>query len=325
MHENTNKNRIPLISISIPVFNEQLNIEELYKRVCSVATSMKDKCDMEFVFTDNNSEDDTWSLLTKLSLIDKRVKAIKFSKNVGFQNSIFANYMHTSGDAVMQIDADLQDPPEMLEDFFNLWMSGYSVVYGIREKREEGFFFNNLRIFGYWLVNKLSEHSIPKGAGDFRLLDRKVVDALVKCRSINPYIRGIIPGLGFKQIGIRYDRSARAHGESKFSALEVIKLGVTGIFNHSNIPLRIATYTGIVILFLSFIGSIYYIFLKIYSPNMQVGLASIHILVLFGIGLQSLLLGVLGEYLLRIYTIIRKDPIAIVDSALNLDSGKLKL
>lgn len=133
--KNNLANRKPLISISIPVLNEAENLPSLYSRLCELADKMSEKCDLEFVFSDNHSDDNTWELLSELADKDPRVKAISFSKNYGFQRSILANYMHTKGDAVMQIDADLQDPPEMLESFFELWQQGFHVVYGIRKKR----------------------------------------------------------------------------------------------------------------------------------------------------------------------------------------------
>jgi glycosyltransferase involved in cell wall biosynthesis len=286
---------------------------------------MADRCRLEFLFTDNHSSDATWEKLGTLARGDPRVRAIRFSKNVGFQRSILANYMHACGDAVMQIDADLQDPPELLERFFQLWREGYHVVYGVREKRPEGRLINTFRKFGYWAVDKLSEHPIPRDAGDFRLVDRKVINALQRYRSSNPYLRGLIAGVGFKQIGVRYERSARVAGASKFNVAQLIRLGLTGVFNHSVLPLRIATYGGLFLLGLTALGAIYYVLLRVFHPDLPRGLASIHILVLFGIGFQSLLLGILGEYLLRIYLILRAEPVAIAEDTLNLAPAEIKL
>ncbi|RMO49057.1 Glycosyl transferase, group 2 protein [Pseudomonas amygdali pv. eriobotryae] len=173
--ENLMSGKRPLVSISIPVLNESGNIEALYSRLDALATRMKDRCDLEFVFSDNHSDDNTWMMLAELAAKDPRVKAIRFSRNYGFQRSILANYMHTKGDAVMQIDADLQDPPEMLEEFFARWQEGHEVVYGVRRKRPEGWLLNNFRRLGYWAIDKVSEHPIPRDVGDFRLIDRKVV------------------------------------------------------------------------------------------------------------------------------------------------------
>ena len=315
----------PLISLSIPVLNEAENLDALYLRLKSVSDKMEERCEIEFIFSDNHSSDGTWDKLIELTKIDKRVRAIRFSKNFGFQRSILANYMHTRGDAVMQIDADLQDPPEMLEVFFDEWEKGSSVVYGIRKGRSENFILRNLRNVGYWLVDKLSEHHIPRHAGDFRLIDRKVLDALFKMKFHNPYLRGVIASLGFNQKGIEYSRSPRAAGKSKFNIIRLLRMGMSAIFNHSTLPLRFASVFGVLILILSTMGAIYYFLLRIFNPELTPGLASIHILVLFGIGVQSLLMGIIGEYLLKIYLIIRSDPVAIIEEHLNFELDELKL
>jgi len=315
----------PLVSISIPVLNESGNIATLYSRLDALATKMLDRCDLEFVFSDNHSDDNTWEMLTELAAKDNRVKAIRFSKNYGFQRSILANYMHTQGDAVMQIDADLQDPPEMLEAFFERWQAGNQVVYGVRRKRPESWLLNNFRRLGYWAIDKLSEHPIPRDVGDFRLIDRKVVNVLLKTKTANPYLRGMIAAIGFNQTGIVYDRDARTAGESKFNLNRLVRLGLTAVLNHSTVPLRAASFIGLLILAASVLGALYYVILRILHPELPPGLASIHILVLFGIGLNSFLLGIIGEYLLRIYLVLRADPVAVVQQSLNIDASDLKL
>lgn len=315
----------PLISITIPVLNESGNIAALYARLHALGERMRDKCDLEFVFSDNHSDDATWTMLADLAAQDPRVRAIQFSRNVGFQRSILANYLHTRGDAVMQIDADLQDPPEMLETFFDLWQQGYQVVYGIRRKRPEAWLLKNFRRLGYWVIDKISEHPIPRDVGDFRLIDRKVVEAVAKTRTSSPYLRGMIAGIGFNQTGVVYDRDARVAGESKFNVSRLVRLGLTAVFNHSVIPLRAASFLGLLILAISVIGALYYTVLRLMHPELPRGLASIHILVLFGIGLNSFFLGIIGEYLLRIYLVVRHDPIAIIQQSLNFSSPEIKL
>lgn len=315
----------PIISISIPVLNEEGNIDRLYARLCTLAERMSNRCDFEFVFTDNHSEDKTWPMLCKIAANDTRVRAIRFSRNFGFQNSILANYLHTRGDAVMQIDADLQDPPELLEQFFDLWKQGYKVVYGIRKKRPESLPLRLLRKSGYWFIDKISEHSIPRDVGDFRLIDRAVVTAIAQTRSATPYLRGMIAGMGFDQTGIVYDRDARTDGESKFNVLRLLRLGLTAVFNHSTVPLRLATYIGISILFLSAIAAIYYLALRLIDPTLPRGFTSIQLMLLFGIGLNAFLLGIIGEYILRIYRTLRADPIAIIEQSLNIEPGDFKL
>jgi polyisoprenyl-phosphate glycosyltransferase len=314
-----------LISISIPVLDEEANIAALYARLDRLAAAMKAKCDFEFVFTDNHSQDSTWAKLSELAAQDPRVRAIRFSRNVGFQRSILANYLHTRGDAVMQIDADLQDPPEILDRFYDLWRQGYHVVYGIRRRRRESWAINAFRRLGYWFIDAVSDHPIPRDVGDFRLVDRKVIAALAKYRVSEPYLRGMIAGLGFNQIGVPYDRDARQAGASKFGVHRLIRLGMTAVFNHSTVPLRIASLTGGVMLGISILGAGYYIALKLRYPDLPQGLASIHILVLFGIGLQSLLMGIIGEYLLRIYLMLRAEPVAIIQDSLNFTADEFKI
>lgn len=316
---------LPLVSISIPVLNEADNLDALYARLRGLGVLMEGKCELEFIFTDNHSSDLTWNKISDLAAADPRVRAIRFSKNVGFQRSILANYIHAKGDAIMQIDADLQDPPELLTEFFRLWQSGFRIVYGIRRGRKESPFINAFRRFGYWFIDWVSEHPIPKNVGDFRLIDRAVVDALLKFKSANPYLRGMIAGLGFKQTGVPYDRDARVAGESKFGVSRLIRLGLTAIFNHSVVPLRIASLIGAAMLVMSAVGACYFIVLRLLDPELPQGLASIHVLVLFGIGLQSFLLGIIGEYLLRIYLILRSEPVAVIEESINFPTSELKL
>ncbi len=315
----------PLISISVPVFNEEDNLENLYQRLSALADRMSDRCTFEFVFSDNHSSDGTWANLKRLAQDDPRVRAIRFSKNFGFQNSILANYMHTRGDAVLQIDADLQDPPELLEKFFDLWRQDYQVVYGVRAGRKEGPFVTLFRKIGYWTIEKVSEYPIPRDVGDFRLIDRRVIEAVSRCGQPNPYLRGLIAGLGFNQTGVAYDRDARQAGQSQFGTLRLISLGLTAVFNHSTVPLRIATYTGLIIILVAVGLTAFYLISKFLNPNLPPGFISIQLMILFGIGINAFLLGIIGEYILRIYRAIRSDPIAIIEQSLNIEDADLKL
>lgn len=316
---------LPLITIAVPVLNEADNLDALYVRLCRVGETMAGRCTLEFVFSDNHSSDLTWTRLSQLAGSDSRVRAIRFSRNVGFQRSILANYMHARGDAVMQIDADLQDPPELLVEFFDLWRSGYRVVYGIRRVREEGAAINLFRRLGYWAIDKLSEHGIPRDAGDFRLIDRAVLDALTRMNVPSPYLRGMITGLGFEQIGVPYKRDSRTLGQSKFNLVRIIQLGLAAIINHSVVPLRLASFVGAAALVMSIIGGLYFVIGKIIQPNYPRGFASVYVLLLFGIGLHAFLLGIVGEYLLRIYLILRAEPLAIIEDALNFRTDEIRL
>lgn len=315
----------PLITIAIPVYNEEGNIDGLYSRLCALRKSLEGEYRFEFLFTDNHSTDNTWNLLADLARNDADVRAIKFSRNFGFQRSILANYMHARGDIVMQIDADLQDPPELLHEFLEKWREGFKVVYGVRRRRAEGWLVMRLRQLGYWAVNKLSAHEIPMNAGDFRLIDRQVLDALLQVKSPAPYLRGAISGLGFKQIGVEYDRVERTAGESKFNIRRVVSLGVDAILNHSTYPLRFASIMGAAIMLGAVVGVFYYIGLKLVDQDAPQGLVSIHVLVLIGIGMNAIFLGIIGEYILRIYSILSNDPLVIVEDVLGLEKNEIKV
>ena len=307
-----------LVSICIPVFNEVQNIQKLILELDKTLYDLSEKYDFEYIFSDNASTDETWIKISELSKSNKRIKAIKFSKNIGFQRSIFMNYKCATGDAVVQIDADLQDPPELIKMFIEKWEEGYQVVYGVRKHRPESLWLSSFRKVGYWFIDQTSESRIPRDAGDFRLIDKSVLAALLKIQSSDPYIRGIISSLGFNQIGIPYGRNSRERGESKFGVFGVIKLGLSGLFNHSTIPLRLGTYLGMFALFVSFTLSLYYVFLRLLTPNLPQGLASVHILLLSGFGLTSFMLGIIGEYLLRIYRILQKEPLGIIVETINI-------
>lgn len=305
-----------LISICIPVLNEEEVLIDLYKRLNNLARA-ENKYDFEFIFSDNASVDSTWIIVKELSQSDYRVKGIRFSKNFGFQNSILANYSKSRGAAAIQMDADLQDPPELISDFLRAWESGASVVYGIRVERPENVLWQVIRKFGYIMVDLLSENKIPRGAGDFRLLDRKVLDALLAQSHSKPYIRGVIASLGFEQVGIPYSRAAREKGESKFPLHQVLGLGFQGIINHSTVPLRLATYLGGGVLLLSLLTSAYSLITHFTNSNLPPGFTTTQLYLLASIGFNSLFLGIIGEYLLRIYRILRTEPIAIIAQEVN--------
>ena len=307
----------PLVSISIPVYDEEGNIRRLYDRLCQLADGIAGRYDLEFVFTDNRSSDNTWQLIKTIAESDTRVRAFRFSRNFGFQKSILTNYLNTRGVAVMQLDADLQDPPELLIEFLKKWEEGYKVVYGVRRVRPEPWLMRQFRRFGYWLIDRLAGYPVPKNVGDFRLIDRDVISAIAKFNDQAPYLRGTIASLGFSQIGIDYDREARQEGKSKFSLRSLLGLGLDGVLTTSTMPLRLATYTGAGITMLAFIGAVYYIILKFMNPGLPVGVASTSILILFSLGLNSIFLGLIGEYIIRMHNNIRGGDIAVVDDAID--------
>lgn len=312
MHDYAKGSLKPLVSICVPVLNEQESIPNLIGRLEILKTRLETKFDFEFIFTDNNSSDNTWATIEEFSRKLPEIRAFRFGKNIGFQKSILFNYRQAKGDAVVQIDADLQDPPELIEEFLRYWSEGYKVVSGVRIDRKESTVMKLFRNFGYWFIDVTSEYPIKRNTGDFRLIDRSIVDALANLRTPKPYIRGIISKMGLLEKDVYYAREARLHGESKFGILELIKLGVTGFSNHSNLPLRSANYVGIGSLTLSFLGLIYFSTLKFYQPDLPRGFASLYVMILFGIGVNCILLGVVGSYIKKIYELLsEEDPIIV--------------
>jgi polyisoprenyl-phosphate glycosyltransferase len=302
----------PLISICVPVLNEEESLPFLIQRLNQVSDKLKESFDFEYVFTDNNSTDRTWEILQALSEENQNIRAYRFGKNIGFQKSILFNYKHARGNAVIQIDADLQDPPELIEEFLDYWLKGYKIVSGVRIDRQESKKMKYFRKFGYWFIDVTSEHPIKRNAGDFRLIDRSVVDALDELKSPKPYIRGVISRMGIAEKDVLYSRDVRERGESKFGFLELVKLGFTGFSNHSNLPLRIASYVGFISLALSFLGLVYFIALKFYQPSLPRGFASLYVMILFGIGVNSILLSAIGSYIKKIYDLLSGEDPTIV-------------
>lgn len=307
-----------LISLCVPVLNEEMNIDDLYKAVLSVMARLANKYDFELIFTDNHSTDNTYGKLCELAHNDSRVRVFRFSRNFGHQRSILTGYLKSRGDAVIQLDCDLQDPPEMIVDFIETWENGYQVVYGVRKKRQEGFIITLVRKIYYRTVDFLSEHSLPVDAGDFRLIDRKIVNILVQIDDANPYLRGMIAVLGFKQKGIPYDRDSRSKGETKFNLSSLLSLAFDGIISHSTIPLRIATFVGFFVSLVTLIACFGYFIGKIFfHKDWPLGFTTNVLLILFGISLNALFLGIIGEYLGRIYKQVKKQPLTIIESEID--------
>ena len=302
------------LSIVVPVFNEEDNLIPLYQAVTKVMASLSDKYDYELIFTDNHSTDDTFAKLEQVAMTDKRVSVFRFSRNFGYQRSICTGYLKARGDAAIQLDCDMQDPPHLIPDFVRLWDQGYQVVYGVRRFRKEKKWVTLLRKVFYRLINTLSDDYLPLDAGDFRLVDRCVLNELMNIEDSQPYLRGAIAAMGFRQIGIPYDRAERVLGVSKFSFGDLMGLAVDGILNHSIIPLRIATYTGLAVSTLTFLAMVIYGIGKfLLGQNWPAGFATTTVLLLLSLSLNSLFLGIIGEYLGRIYKQVKKRPLTIIE------------
>jgi len=312
----------PLISIVVPVFNEELNINPFYETVSRQIEPLSGLYDFELVFTDNHSTDGTFSLLRELTQRDPRVHAYRFSRNFGYQRSIMTGYSRARGDAAIQLDVDLQDPPELIGRFLAEWREGAEVVYGIRTKRKEPWIISIQRVLFYRLIDRLSEEKIPVDAGDFRLISRRVIDLLKSFEDAQPYLRGTIATLGFKQVGIPYTRNARVRGESKFPFSKLVSLAVDGILNHSVVPLRLSTYFGLAVSAITLISILGYAVAKIiFGSQWPAGFATLAALTLASISINAMLLGIIGEYLGRIYRQLKRQPVTIIEEVAGVSTG----
>jgi glycosyltransferase involved in cell wall biosynthesis len=306
--------RKTLISIVVPVFNEESNIEPFYDAVTRELEAISQLYDFEFVFTDNHSTDATFPLLRALAQRDGRVSVYRFSRNFGYQRSIMTGYSRAHGDAAIQLDVDLQDPPELISKFLAEWQQGADVVYGVRIKRQESWIVNLQRVIFYRLIDRLSEEKIPVDAGDFRLISRRIIDLLKSFEDSQPYLRGTIATMGFRQVGIPYTRNARLRGESKFPFSKLVSLAMDGILNHSVVPLRLSTYFGLTISVITLISIIGYASTKLFLHSQwPAGFATLAALSLASISINAMLLGIIGEYLGRMYKQLKKQPLTIIE------------
>jgi polyisoprenyl-phosphate glycosyltransferase len=303
-----------LLSIVVPVYNEESNIEPLYQAVSEVLQTVSDRYAWEFVFTDNCSLDATFQRLESLASRDSRVRVYRFSRNFGFQRSILTGYRLARGDAAVQIDCDLQDPPSVILDFLKMWETGYRVVFGVRRSRPDSIVVHALRRLFYRLIAWLSNDPLPHDAGDFRLVDRTVLDLLRDYQDEIPYLRGHIAALGFRQIGVTYDRRERQRGKSAFNFASLVSLALDGIVSHSIVPLRLASFVGFALAALSVAAiAIYAVLWIAYERTWPAGFATLAILILVSLAMNALFLGIIGEYLGRMYRQLRPGPITIVE------------
>lgn len=312
------KNTATEISVVTPVFNEQDNVREFYERTKNTLESMK--IDFEILYVDDGSRDGTASLIRAIHDEDPRVKLVRFSRNFGHQISFVAGMDYSRGRFVATIDGDLQDPPEMIRDLYAKAKEGYDVVYAVRRKRPGEKFYRNwvIRLY-YKIFSRVSNIRIPENVGDFRIISRRVCDKLKEMREIDPYLRGMVSWVGFRQTGIEYDRSRRKWGRSNYPFTKLIKLAWDGLTSYSTFPLRATAFLGFFVSGLSFLYMSmtlikyfqYLVHPHIYRP--LPGWATLIVLISFLGGVQLIALGVIGEYLYRIYMQTKKRPVYIVE------------
>ena len=312
----------PLVSIIVPVFNEQDNIFTCYQRLVATTDNIDD-IRFEFIFTDNCSTDNSFSELAKLAKKDERVRVFRFSRNFGYQRSIWTGYSKARGEAAIEFDCDLQDPPEMIGQFIQHWQDGFKIVYGVRRSREEGLLITRLRSLYYRFLNSLSDIELPVDAGDFMLIDRDIINHLCSIRDPNIYIRGTVFSCGFPRVAIPYDRRARKKGESKFPIRKLVSLAADGIVSRSTIPLRFAFILGLIVLLIAASLIFFFFFLWIQGHgSLPTGFTTLVLLILISISLNALLLGIFGEYLARLYSITSDRTITIIETAIENETTK---
>jgi glycosyltransferase involved in cell wall biosynthesis len=316
---------LPLISIIIPVYNEEKNIVPAYEAVVAQAKLLKDRYCFEILFSDNHSEDGTEAELVKLAAKDPSVGVIRLARNFGFQRSVLTAFRHVSGAAAVQLDCDLQDPPALIPAFLEKWEAGHDVVVGIRRTRKESRLLQFGRRMFYKLVTAISDDNIVENVGDFRLVDRSVIDKLSLVNDAWPYTRGLVSSLAARQTGIEYDRKERLHEQSKFPLRRLTGFAADGIVSHSLVPLRLATFMGVVIFVAAIsIAAYYALAYLITGQSWPAGFATLAILLLFSVGMNAIFIGIVGEYVGRIYDQVRGRPLTIIEHTINMGETQPK-
>jgi polyisoprenyl-phosphate glycosyltransferase len=303
----------PIFSIVAPVYNEEGVLPEFHRRLCQVMDQIGEP--WELVLVNDGSHDRSAEVIAGLHHQDERVRGVSLSRNFGFQIAVTAGLDYSRGDAVILTDADLQDPPEVIQEMIGKWREGYDVVYGVRTEREgETWFKRFTATLFYRLIHRITSIYIPRDTGDFRLMDRRVVDAIRQMPERNRFLRGMVSWVGFKQIPIYYRRHPRFAGATKFSVSKMTRFAVDAITSFSYFPLQLATYLGFTIAALSAVMIVLVIVLRLFSPaEPLLGQASTLVAVLFLGGVQLISLGIIGEYLGRIYDEVKGRPIYLVD------------
>lgn len=307
----------PKLSVVIPVYNEQENLPELYERLTATLQSLK--LPYEIIFVDDGSRDESRRLLRERIARDSAVRALFFSRNFGHQPAIAAGIDHTRGEAVVVLDADLQDPPELIPQLIEKWREGFEVVYAVRKNRKEPALKRCAYALFYRLMRWAAHIEIPLDAGDFSLMDRKVVELLRQMPERNRFIRGLRSWTGFRQTGLEYDRQPRRAGETKYSFGKLVQLAVDGFLSFSYVPLRASVFVGLTIFLLCLVYIGYALYQKLSGNQPPPGWTSLVVAVMFLGGLQLVLIGVVGEYIARIYDEVRQRPYYIVEEKLNCD------
>jgi polyisoprenyl-phosphate glycosyltransferase len=308
-----------LISIVVPMYFEEEVAQECYNRITAVMNS--NHYNYELVFVNDGSTDRTLEILEQLAMNDNRTKVISFARNFGHQIAVTAGIDYAKGDAIVIIDADLQDPPEVIPELVNKWLEGFDVVYAKRKKRKGETWFKLLTAkYFYKFLNYMSDIDIPKDTGDFRLIDRKVAAVFRKMTEKNRFVRGMFSWIGFSQTYIEYERDERFAGETKYPFKKMIKFASDGIIAFSSKPLKLVMTLGSVSVLVSIIVLLYSILTRLFGHEVQPGWASIMVAITFFSGIQLVGLGIVGQYIARIYDESKNRPIYIVKDVYNIEN-----
>jgi glycosyltransferase involved in cell wall biosynthesis len=298
------------LSVVIPVYNEEENLALLYGRLVDVLAACEP--DYEIIFVDDGSSDRSPEQLTAIAAQDRRVKVVELARNFGHQVAISAGLDHSRGRGVIVMDADLQDPPEVLPQFIARWREGHDVVYAIRQERKEGWLIRTAYTGFYRMLQRVANIKIPLDSGDFCLMDRRVVDLLVNMPERNRFMRGIRSWVGLDQVGLPYARQARHGGKTKYGFIRLLYLALDGLFSFSFIPLRIITLLGFGVSLLSIVVAALYAIQKLTVGLSPPGFATLIVSILFLSGVQLITIGVIGEYIGRIFEEVKRRPLYVV-------------
>lgn len=309
----------PLISIVIPVYNEEESLPHLFERLDRLEANNPDYR-WEFVLVNDGSRDRSEAILRDRTNERKNYAVIHLSKNFGHQNAVTAGMDFARGDAVAIIDADLQDPPEVIAEMLPLWQQGYGIVYGKRRSRSgEGFLKKFTSKVFYRTLAKLTNTDIPLDTGDFRLMDRKVVDVVSSMRESHRFIRGIVAWTGFRSIPLLYDRQSRVAGKTKYPVRKLIRFASDAIFSFSDLPLRFASYLGLMATFIGFVGLIAVVSLRLFTDLMVPAASTLLATIIFFGGVQLSILGIIGAYVGRTFTESKGRPLYIAKELNNIE------
>lgn len=312
------------LSVVVPCYNEELVIVETHRRLVAVLERLAKPAQFEIIYVDDGSRDETAQQLQKLQSADERVRVIRLSRNFGHQIAVTAGLEYSTGAAVVVIDADLQDPPEVILEMVERWREGFHVAYGQRIERagETRFKLWTAKLF-YRLLNRLSGVEMPLDAGDFRLMDRRVVESLLAMQECDRFLRGMVSWVGFRQTPVPYTRAPRFAGTSKYPLWKMLRFATDGVLSFSFTPLRLATWTGFTALAFAFAGILYAVVLRFFfdQSHWVRGWASLFVAVLFMGGVQLISLGIIGEYIGRIYGEVKQRPLYFVRERLGFDES----